>query len=154
MEVHIRRPGWDMGHFCLIWAAAEMLPHLVVPESQQLLVAVCLPYHHLTSKALSLKYLMHDGGCGSPGKTPLCRGLGGLPVDVPYRLFTVPSYGTAWEKVYNREMTSFFESGKCRENCLLSSLMGLVLLDDVSMPFILCLVPNSSRPLVSLLQGN
>lgn len=61
MEVHISRPGCDMGHFYLIQAAAEMLPHPVVPESQQVKVTVCLPYLHLTSKALSLEYLMHDG---------------------------------------------------------------------------------------------
>lgn len=113
MEAHIPRARCGMGHFCLTWAATEMLPYPVVPESQQVTVTVCLPYLHLTSKALSLKYLIHDGDWGSPVKTPVCGGLGCLPMYVPHRLFTVPNYGTAWEKVYNREMTKFFESGKC-----------------------------------------
>lgn len=61
MEAHIPRAGCDTGHFCLIQAATEMLPYPLVPESQQVTVIVYLPYLYLTSKALSLKYLIHDG---------------------------------------------------------------------------------------------
>lgn len=73
-----------MGYFWLIWATAEMLPY---PESQQVAVTVCLPYLHLTNKALSFEYLMHVGDSGSPVRTPICRELGGLPMYVPQAVY-------------------------------------------------------------------
>lgn len=99
MEARLPRAGCDTGHFFLIWAAAKMLPHPVVPESQQVMVTVCLPYLYLTSKPLCLEYLMHNGDYKSLMKTPLCRELGDLPVYVPHRLFTVLSYGQLGEGV-------------------------------------------------------